>query len=275
MKGKIMKKIMAVVLASITLIGTNACTAYAADNQNPHYTTVKTLPLEEAGILRIKNMYLNYIKYCLLLNWKNPASNNNCAAFIVNIDKNGRLMSYDILKHSGSSEFEKAALQTMEKTAPFKPLPAEIKMNGFNVEIFFNGQDIQADRITAPRHLKNKFSQNNKVCRTVEINEAKQAVLQSEYPKFVSGAVHSEISRQITQNWKPYLKENNAVAVSFRIAADGTMQNVKITANQTQNPDAADAAAEAVKNIKLSTVPDSSIGAEIIYYFAIGDNQGF
>ena len=274
MKGKIMKKLVAVMLASILIAGTGVCSAFAADSQ-PHYTTVKTLSPEEANLLRLKNMYLNYIEYCLRQNWKNPVSNNYQAGFKVNIDKNGRMTSYDILNKSKSTEFENAALQTIGKTAPFKPMPVELKMNGCNVDIIFSGQDIQATNITTSKHLKNKVSQNNKICRTVEIEESKQLAIQSEYPQFVSGAVHTEISRQIMQNWKPYLKNNNIVAVSFKISSNGTMQNIKVEVNQTQNADAADAAINAIKSIKLSNVPDSSVGATIVYYFGVGENQGF
>ena len=270
-----MKKILAVILASMTLIGGFVTVAIAADNSQPHYSTVKAMSPDEAAASRARNMYLNYLGYCLRLNWKNPVSNNYQAGFSVNIDKVGRITGYNTIITSKSAEFEKAALQTILKTAPFKPLPAELKMGSFSTEIYFDGQDIQANGIDASKHMKNKVSQNNKVCRTVEVEEAKQLGMQSEYPQYVSNAVHSDISSQIQQNWEPYLKTNNAVAVSFKIAADGTMQNIKVNANQTQNPDAADAAVEAVKSVKLSKVPDSSIGANIVYYFAVGENLGF
>ena len=275
MKGFVMKKILAVILASMTLTGGIYTIAIAADNSQPHYSTIKAMSPEEAATSRASNIYLNYLGYCLRLNWKNPVSNNYQAGFSVNIDKAGKITGYDTIVASKSAEFEKAALQTILKTAPFKPLPAELKMGSFNTEIYFNGQDIQANGIYASKHLKNKVSQNNKVCRTIEIEEAKQIAMQSEYPQYVSNAVHLDISNQIQQNWRPYLKTNNAVAVSFKIAADGTMQNIKLNANQTQNPDAADAAVEAVKSVKLSKVPDSSIGANIVYYFAVGENLGF
>ena len=275
MKGFVMKKILAVILASMTLTGGIYTIAIAADNSQPHYSTIKAMSPEEAATSRASNIYLNYLGYCLRLNWKNPVSNNYQAGFSVNIDKAGKITGYDTIVASKSAEFEKAALQTILKTAPFKPLPAELKMGSFNTEIYFNGQDIQANGIYASKHLKNKVSQNNKVCRTIEIEEAKQIAMQSEYPQYVSNAVHLDISNQIQQNWRPYLKTNNAVAVSFKIAADGTMQNIKLNANQTQNPDAADASVEAVKSVKLSKVPDSSIGANIVYYFAVGENLGF
>ncbi len=270
-----MKKIIAVILASISFFSMVSCASFAASDQQPYYSTVKALSPEEAELSRTKEMYLNYLEYCLRLNWKNSSDNNNQAAFSVNIDKNGKITGYDVIKTEGSKEFESAALQTLLKTAPFKPLPQEFKMNGINLQVYFIGKDIQANNITSIKHLKNKVSQANKSCRTVEIEEAKQLGIQSEYPQFVSNAVHTEISRQIQQNWEPYLKADSAVAVSFKIASNGNMQFIKVDANQTQNADAADAAVEAVKSIKLSKVPESCIGATIVYYFVVAPNQGF
>ena len=270
-----MKKIIAVMLASISILGSLSCVSYAADNQQPYYSTVKALAPEEAELMRERKMYLNYLNYALRLNWKNPEKSNNYkAGFNINIDKNGRLISYEVAESSKSEQFEKSALQTLLQTAPFKPIPAEAKLNGFNTQVLFNGQGIWLGDISNAKHLKNKVSQSNKVCRTVEINESKQIGIQSEYPQFVSSVVHSEISKQIQQNWKPFLKANSAVAVSFKIGPDGTMQFVKVDSNQTQNADAADAAVEAVKAVRLSKVPDSSIGASVEYYFVVGENIG-
>ena len=271
-----MKKIIAVVLTSISLMGIYSNVSVAADSQNPYYSTVKALSPEEAELMRQRKMYLNYISYSLRLNWKNPEKSNTYnAIFNINIDKNGRLTSYDVAESSKSENYEKAALQTLLKTGPFKPIPTGAKLNGFNTQVYFNGQGVWVSDILVSKHLKNKVSLNNKVCRTVEVNEAKQIGIQSAYPQFVSNAVHSEISKQVQQNWEPPLKTNSAVAVSFKVGADGTMQFVRATDNKTQNAAAADAAIEAIKNVKLSKVPDSTIGAGIEYYFIVGDNLGF
>ena len=175
MKGLVMKKILAVILASMTLIGGLDTIAIAADNSQPHYSTIKAMSPEEAATSRASNIYLNYLGYCLRLNWKNPVSNNYQAGFSVNIDKAGKITGYDTIVASKSAEFEKAALQTILKTAPFKPLPAELKMGSFNTEIYFNGQDIQANGIYASKHLKNKVFK----CCTFRYKQSNPAKLET------------------------------------------------------------------------------------------------
>ena len=240
--------------------------------------TSRILTGDELKLSKIRSSYVNYMEYCVRSNWKNPTGNNNYSLGLTfNIDKNGRITAYDVLRSSESAAFDKAAIQCLLNTAPFKPIPTELQMDGLNAQIYFNGVEVQVgatSKLKPTYRLTYDVDQTNKTCKTIEINQAKSLRTQSMYPSSAPQNLHWELGRQVQHNWNPPLNVNSSVCLKFRVLRTGKVQNIQFVTRSYN--DAADMAAyNAIKNLKLSPFPLSSksMYVDVKYWFYVENNK--
>ena len=75
----------------------------------------------------------------MMLNWNPPKIGTNARVVVLmKIRKDGNLESVKILKSSGSSEMDNAALNAVKSTAPFQPLPLSFTGETVDVNFSFN-----------------------------------------------------------------------------------------------------------------------------------------
>ena len=241
--------------------------------------TSRTLTGDELINSKIKTSYVNYIEYCVRSTWKNPTGNNNYSLGLTfNIDKDGRITAYDVLRSSESAAFDKAAIQCILNTAPFKPIPTELQMDGLNVQIYFNGVEVQIgaiSKLNPTYRLTYDVDQTNKTCKTVEISQAKCLRTMSSYQASAPPNLHWELGRQVQHNWNPPLNVNSSVCLKFRVLRTGAVQNIQFVTKSYN--DAADMAAyNTIKNLKLSPFPLTSknMYVDVQYRFYVESNKG-
>lgn len=240
--------------------------------------TSRVLTGNELELSNIRSSYVNYMAYSVRSNWKNPTGNNNYSLGLTfNIDKDGRITAYDILHSSESAAFDKAAIQCLLYTAPFKPIPAELQMDGLNAQIYFNGVEVQVGGISKLKptyRLTYDVDQTNKTCKTIEINQAKRLRTQSMLPTSAPTDLHWEMGRQIQHSWNPPLNANSSVCLKFRVLRTGAVQNIQFEIKSYN--DAADMAAyNSIKNLKLSQFPLTSknMYIDVKYWFYVENNK--
>lgn len=240
--------------------------------------TSRMLTGNELELSNIRSSYVNYMAYSVRSNWKNPTGNNNYSLGLTfNIDKDGRITAYDILHSSESVAFDKAAIQCLLYTAPFKPIPAELQMDGLNAQIYFNGVEVQVGGISKLKptyRLTYDVDQTNKTCKTIEINQAKRLRTQSMLPTSAPTDLHWELGRQIQHSWNPPLNANSSVCLKFRVLRTGAVQNIQFE-KKSYNDTADMAAYNSIKNLKLSQFPLTSknMYIDVKYWFYVENNK--
>lgn len=80
--------------------------------------------------------YMRELQRRIKMNWEPPKGNESKRVVLLfKIAKDGRLLSVRVYKSSGLPSADRAALNAVELTAPFRPLPAEFR--GGNIDIQF------------------------------------------------------------------------------------------------------------------------------------------
>ena len=80
--------------------------------------------------------YMRELQRRIKMNWDPPKGDESKRVVLLfKIAKDGRLLSCSVHKSSGLPNADKAAIQAVQLTAPFKPLPPEFK--GANIDIQF------------------------------------------------------------------------------------------------------------------------------------------
>ncbi|MDR1327299.1 MAG: TonB C-terminal domain-containing protein [Heliobacteriaceae bacterium] len=81
--------------------------------------------------------YMKTLQKDIKANWKPPKADENIRVVAqFKINKNGKLSDLKLIKSSVNEEMNNAALEAINKTAPFKPLPEEF--TGKSVTIQFS-----------------------------------------------------------------------------------------------------------------------------------------
>lgn len=82
--------------------------------------------------------YMREMQRRIKMNWDKP---NGCSdkrvTLLFKIAKDGKLLSNSILKSSGDARLDKSAIDAVNKSAPFRPLPVEFKENDIKVQFTF------------------------------------------------------------------------------------------------------------------------------------------
>lgn len=81
--------------------------------------------------------YMRELQRSIKYNWTPPkGTKNQKAVLLFKIDKNGNLINCEVKESSGIKEFDDAAINAVNLTAPFRKLPDSFKGN--HVDILFN-----------------------------------------------------------------------------------------------------------------------------------------
>ncbi len=83
--------------------------------------------------------YMRELQRRIKMNWDPPKGNESKRVVLLfKIAKDGRLLSCSVFKSSGLPSADKAALQAVQLTAPFKPLPPEYKRQSIDIQFTFD-----------------------------------------------------------------------------------------------------------------------------------------
>lgn len=83
--------------------------------------------------------YMRELQRRIKMNWDPPKGNESKRVVLLfKIARDGRLLSVRVFKSSGLPNSDKAALNAVELTAPFKPLPPEFKGQSIDIQFTFD-----------------------------------------------------------------------------------------------------------------------------------------
>lgn len=83
--------------------------------------------------------YMRDLQRRIKMNWDPPKGNESKRVVLLfKIAKDGRLLSCSVFKSSGLPNADKAALNAVQLTAPFRPLPAEYKGSSIDIQFTFD-----------------------------------------------------------------------------------------------------------------------------------------
>ena len=83
--------------------------------------------------------YMRDLQRRIKMNWDPPKGNESKRVVLLfKIAKDGRLLSCSVFKSSGLPSADKAALNAVQLTAPFRPLPVEFKGQSIDIQFTFD-----------------------------------------------------------------------------------------------------------------------------------------
>ncbi len=83
--------------------------------------------------------YMRELQRRIKMNWDPPKGNESKRVVLLfKIAKDGRLLSCSVFKSSGLPGADKAAINAVQATAPFRPLPAEFKGASIDIQFTFD-----------------------------------------------------------------------------------------------------------------------------------------
>ena len=83
--------------------------------------------------------YMRELQRRIKMNWDPPKGNESKRVVLMfKIAKDGRLLSCSVFKSSGLPSADKAAINAVQLTAPFRPLPAEYKGSSIDIQFTFD-----------------------------------------------------------------------------------------------------------------------------------------
>lgn len=83
--------------------------------------------------------YMRDLQRRIKMNWDPPKGNESKRVVLLfKIAKDGRLLSCSVFKSSGLPGADKAAINAVQATAPFRPLPAEFKGQSIDIQFTFD-----------------------------------------------------------------------------------------------------------------------------------------
>ena len=83
--------------------------------------------------------YMRELQRRIKMNWDPPKGNESKRVVLLfKIAKDGRLLSCSVFKSSGLPNADKAAINAVQATAPFRPLPAEFKGQSIDIQFTFD-----------------------------------------------------------------------------------------------------------------------------------------
>jgi len=100
-------------------------------------------PKKPKGMPNIKHdvwhPYMTDVQETIKANWNPPRGDKSKrVSLLFKVGKNGELISSSVFQSSGSKEIDDAALEALNKTAPFKPLPKGFPGNSVDIQFTFD-----------------------------------------------------------------------------------------------------------------------------------------
>ena len=92
--------------------------------------------------------YIRKLQQAIKYNW-NPTENNAQKRVVTScvIAKNGNLLNYFVKESSGDKLLDKTAINAIKKSAPFSPLPSNLKEDSIEIQFTFSYNVLGASRI--------------------------------------------------------------------------------------------------------------------------------
>lgn len=208
--------------------------------------------------------YQNHVLYSILKKWYLIKKDTNADfAMLIRIDKDGKIISYGILRESSNKDFQSKAIKTVIESVPYKKFTL-INGNYITYQIVFRGNDVRIGTYKTSYELPYKVNykkiskepydfEDTKVCRTVGSAPGKLAYKMPD-------------SMPILRNWAPPLDVNSKVNLEFDISKEGKAINIK-TVSSTASKQALQAAYNALNLAQFEGVSEPMQG--IKFWFEV------
>ncbi len=206
-------------------------------------------------------------------NWTPPKSDISKRVVVVfEIAKDGKLLSSKITKSSGNKKADRAALDAIIISEPFKPLPSEFKGESVPIEFTFDynilGPKTLTNNTTASHTTDFQYNNSDYVYRhnvTLLTKSEQTNPLIDDYVKY--------ISKKIEENWKqPLVFGPNKTLYSclrFNIHKDGSISDIGIV--RSSESDAFDnSMLKAINKVgKFNALPEEIKDEYIYVYYSL------
>ncbi len=131
-----MKKILKITLISvISLFLIKPAFAILTSTMPEQFKEEQTIQSSEPDFEPFMRDLQQRIKH----NWNPPkGEESSCVVLMFKIARDGRLLSVNVLKSSGSAVVDRAALAAVKMTAPFRPLPNGYSKGSVDIQFTFD-----------------------------------------------------------------------------------------------------------------------------------------
>jgi len=83
--------------------------------------------------------YMNELKRRIKKDWYPPKGKESLKIVLLfRVEKNGKLGNINVVKSSGDTLADKAAINAVRAAAPFRPLPAEFRGQSIDIQFYFD-----------------------------------------------------------------------------------------------------------------------------------------
>lgn len=232
----------------INSINNNSVKKYVTVNP-PAPATQKAIPLTSS---RAFSKYTNYIEYCVRRNWRKVEKDvNNDFIMNFNLGKDGKIISYGVLRSSGNQDFDNKAIKAVLDSVPFEPFLPEMEKDIIGYQIHFRGNDMNLASYATPPQLPNLVNYKFIGKNPIKIEEAKDVRTMSSFPANFS---RINVALLVQRNWNPPLKEDSSVHIRYELNEKGNVVNAQVVSS-SGSQEAVEAALNAIWSIKGVKVP--------------------
>ncbi len=215
----------------------------------PAPATPKAVPLTPS---RAFSKYTNYIEYCVRRNWRKVEKDvNNDFIMNFNLGKDGKIISYGVLRSSGNLDFDNKAIKAVLDSVPFEPFLPEMEKDIIGYQIHFRGNDMNLASYATPPQLPNLVNYKFIGKNPIKIEDAKDVRTMSSFPANFS---RINVALLVQRNWNPPLKEDSSVHIRYELNEKGNVINAQVVSSNGSK-EAVEAALNAIWSIKGVKVP--------------------
>ena len=204
------------------------------------------------------NNYLHNVALSINRNWNKANTENSKASYFVMLDKNGNIISYNLIRPTKSSNYEKATLTSIIQAAPFGKLPNSIKDKELALDIEFENLNVEVQVMRKSANtIGNVFDERSTmlVCQALDDN----SVEMKNYAR--------NIGKEVKQRWKPSINFDSRVTVNAKISKDGHIKQLSYE-TQSHNPLVFQEAIKAIQNTSFEPFPSSIKSEEENFRFS-------
>lgn len=232
----------------INSINNNSVKKYVTVNTTAP-ATQKAVPLTPS---RAFSKYTNYIEYCVRRNWRKVEKDvNNDFIMNFNLGKDGKIISYGVLRSSGNQDFDNKAIKAVLDSVPFEPFLPEMEKDIIGYQIHFRGNDMNLASYATPPQLPNLVNYKFIGKNPIKIDDAKDVRTMSSFPANFS---RINVALLVQRNWNPPLKEDSSVHIRYELNEKGNVVNAQVVSS-SGSQEAVEAALNAIWSIKGVKVP--------------------
>ena len=201
---------------------------------------------------RAFSKYTNYIEYCVRRNWRKVEKDvNNDFIMNFNLGKDGKIISYGVLRSSGNLDFDNKAIKAVLDSVPFEPFLPEMNKDVIGYQIHFRGNDMNLASYATPPQLPNLVNYKFIGKNPIKIEDAKDVRTMSSFPANFS---RINVALLVQRNWNPPLKEDSSVHIRYELNEKGNVINAQVVSSNGSK-EAVEAALNAIWSIKGVKVP--------------------